>query len=231
MQIQYCLPIIKNKKNKVLEIINQNIHEYDFFEVWLEYVEDIDDAFIETIKNLLDERLILVFRRQLLGEIQMNREKRKQIILSLQNSNVLIDCDIFQQKEELEWIQQEKIHVKTIVSFHNYQETPDNSQLEVIIDTMGEYNPTIVKIATMCNSHSNALRLMHVLLELRKKQIHCIVLGMGEQGVITRVFGTLWGNEMIFAPKDISENSAPGQLTKVQLDTIFKGLEDTYGRQ
>ena len=47
---------------------------------------------------------------------------------------------------------------------------------------------------------------------------------MGEFGTITRIFGTLWGNEMIYAPKEKKNASAPGQLTKIQLETIFKEL-------
>lgn len=49
---------------------------------------------------------------------------------------------------------------------------------------------------------------------------------MGEFGIITRIFGTIWGNEMIFAPKSIEGASAPGQLTKKQLEDIFKALEN-----
>ena len=48
---------------------------------------------------------------------------------------------------------------------------------------------------------------------------------MGEFGVVSRVFGALWGNEMTFAPAVKTEQSAPGQLTRSQLENIFKELE------
>jgi 3-dehydroquinate dehydratase len=61
---------------------------------------------------------------------------------------------------------------------------------------------------------------------LKKENKRCIILGMGEHGMITRIFGTLWGNEMVFAPQTKSEASAPGQLTKQQLATIFATLQE-----
>ena len=64
MQINYCLPIIKNNKEEILEIIEKNISEFQFFEVWLDYVEDLDDVFVEKLINLLNDRLIVLFRRQ-----------------------------------------------------------------------------------------------------------------------------------------------------------------------
>jgi 3-dehydroquinate dehydratase type I len=72
----------------------------------------------------------------------------------------------------------------------------------------------------MCQTEQDALRLLQLLLELKAKNQRCIILGMGEHGITTRIFGTLWGNELIFAPETLAEQSAPGQLTRQQLDNI-----------
>ena len=103
--------------------------------------------------------------------------------------------------------------------------TPEDNKLREIIDIMDEYRPTVYKIATMCTNERDALRLLQLLLELKKRNLKYILLGMGKSGVITRIFGTLWGNEMIFAPRVSIEQSAPGQLTRNQLENIFKELK------
>ncbi|MBI2597270.1 type I 3-dehydroquinate dehydratase [Candidatus Daviesbacteria bacterium] len=225
MKIKYCLPIIKNSKEEVLQEILQNLERYDFFEVWVDYIENIDEKFVQNLKEQFREKLIVVFRRQNLEELKMSKDERLKIISILKNSRALLDLDIFGQKEELDHIKNNRQEVKTIVSYHNYKETPDDSKLKEIIDTMKIHDPAIFKIATKCNSPKDALRLMGLFLAMKEEGVKGIVLGMGKFGIITRIFGTMWGNEMIFAPKNVAESSAPGQLTKKHLETIFRVLE------
>ena len=224
MQKKYCFPIIKNKKNDVLEAIRINTNEYSYFEVWLDYIDDLDETFIKQLMELLGEKLILIFRRQNLEKVKMAIEKRISIISLLKNSHSFLDLDVFDQKEDLDYIQNNKLMVSLIVSYHNYKETPDNEKLKEIFSIMDKYKPMIYKISTMCNIQSDAVRLLELLLQLKERGLGYIVLGMGEFGTITRIFGTLWGNEMIFAPKISTEQSAPGQLTRSQLEVIFREL-------
>lgn len=224
MNNKYCLPIIKNKKDEIVEIIRSHKNDYGYFEVWLDYVDDLNEAFLRQLVELLHEKGIVVFRRQHLEKVTMNPEKRRQIISFLENPALLIDLDIFDQRDELEYVKKARLKVNTIISYHNYEKTPDDTTLREIIDMMSEYEPAIYKIATRCGDESDALRLLQLLIELKERKLKCIILGMGEMGIVTRIFGTLWGNEMIFAPKTTTEQSAPGQLTRDQLETIFKEL-------
>lgn len=231
--MKYCLPIIKNSKEEVLQTILQNINIYDFFEVWLDYVKDLDEAFIKNLVNKFKNKLIVVFRRKDSEEMRLAFDERIRIISLLENSGSLLDLDITIQKNELDLIRKKHLKIATIVSYHDYQKTPSDEKLQEILDTMNIYNPTIFKIATKCNSPKDALRLLGLLLAMKgtffptgkkEKDVRCIVLGIGEQGVITRIFGTLWGNEMTFAPIKKTGQSAPGQLTKRQMENILKEI-------
>lgn len=226
MPINYCLPIINSDKKDILKIINNNKNEFQYFEIWIDYIENIDTAFIKDLKNLLNEKLIIVLRRQNLEKPQMPLKLKENIINLMHNTNSLLDLDVFDQKDELQLIKSKKLSIKILLSYHNYRETPADSELNNIIDTMKKYNPTILKLATFCTIKNDAIRLLELLLYLKEQQIACIILGMGKEGAITRIFGTLWGNEMIFAPLSTSESSAPGQLTKMQLESIFKEIVD-----
>jgi len=222
MKIPFCLPIIKNRKTDIFKIIQENIHSYPYFEVWLDYIDDINKVFIKKLVRLLKGRMIFVLRRKNLEKTHMSLKQKTDLILFLKNSQSLLDLDIITQKEELNFIQNRSLKINVIASYHNYKETPDNGKLKEIIDTIKLYKPQILKISTMCNCRQDALRLLQLLLELKSKNLKCVVLGMGEFGVITRIFGTLWGNEIIFAPAILTEKSAEGQLTKNQLQTIFR---------
>lgn len=224
MKINYCLPIIKNKKAEVLSLINENINEFNFFEIWLDYIEDWDEQFLRDLIEQFEGKLIFLFRRKNLEKINMSFEKRKFILSIIDNKLSHIDLDVFTQKEEIEYIEKNNLKLKKIISYHNYQETPTFEQLMEIIATIGTCSPEIFKFSTMCNSEEDALKLLKLQLHLKTKNIKHIVSGMGELGKITKVFGTLWGNEMVFCPVNIDGQSAPGQLTKNELESIFKIL-------
>jgi len=225
MKINYCLPIIEADQAKVLEIIRANNEDYSYFEVWLDYVNEVDDSFIKQLVDLAEEKLILLFRRQNLEAIKMPIEQRFSILESAQGAPILVDLDITTQAAELGYIGQHDLNIKTIVSYHDYQETPNAVRLETIIATMDGYRPAIYKLAGLCQNSDDALRLLQQLLKFKAKGQAAIVLGMGEPGLVTRIFGTLWGNAMAFAPLDQAGQSAPGQLTRQQLENIFKELQ------
>lgn len=223
MKINYCLPIIKKDKRDIFEIIEKNISEYRYFEVWLDYVSDFDETFITNLITLLQERLIVLFRRQNLEPMIMNQQQRLETILLLSNSPAFVDLDI-SQIEELKYITKNAKHTKLILSYHNYKITPSEQNLQRLLVAMKKYNPQMYKLATFCQSQNDAVRLLQLQQTLKAQNTKHIILGMGKFGTITRVFGTLWGNEMIFSPKTLDEKSADGQLTKLELEKIFEIL-------
>ncbi len=221
MQNKFCLPIVRSSKDEVLAWIKDN-PEYDYYEIWLDYVEEPDTAFIKQLITGYENKLVFLFRRQNLERIKMSWEKRLEILSLLNNSKCLLDLDFSLQKPELEYLKDNSLNIQKIVSYHNYEKTPDYRELFEIIADMEEYSPAIVKIAAMCNNDNDALRLMDLLQELKTEKRQFIVLGMGDFGKITRVYGLLQGNVMNFAPNNLGEKSAPGQIAKADLELIVK---------
>ena len=236
MKVKYCLPIIKSKTDEVLKIISENQNSYDFFEVWLDYIENLDEKFMKQLPTKFHDldKMIFLFRRQNLETPVMDFKKRKKIIDTiLESTNPInsrsrsycpfIDLDI-SQKEELEYLEKSRPGVKLILSYHNYKNTPNNKGLIEIIESMGKHNPMIYKLSTFCNTENDALRLISILLELKEKNKKFVVLGMGKYGEMTRIQGTELGNEMVFAPLSVDEKSAEGQLTLDEYRKIFEAV-------
>lgn len=211
---KFCLPIIKNTINEVRETIKK-YPDYDMYEVWVDYLTDNLSVILACPESLC-------FRRKNGEPIHMTFEKRKSIIDNSIGKNILIDCDIDQQKEDLEYIR--KIDQKFILSYHNYKETPENEELNKLITTMEQYNPYIYKIATFCQNSDDCVRLMQLLVQLKIQNKKAVVLGMGEYGKITRIFGAMYGNEINFTPENEQEQSAEGQLTKKEIKNIIDNL-------
>jgi 3-dehydroquinate dehydratase I len=220
--IKYCLPIIEGAKGNILELVDRNRGKYHYFEVWLDYVADLDLPFVRELSGTLGDRLIVLFRRQGLEKISLPLEKRCEIISELARGESYLDLDLVTQPEELEFMRRESLSLRTILSYHNYHETPPPDALRKLVARMRKNHAAICKVATMCNAPEDAMTLLSLLLELRHEPLRFLVLGMGEYGAPTRIFGTLWGNEMIFAPLSRSAESAPGQLTRDELERVFE---------
>lgn len=228
MKPKYCLPIIKTGQAEVLTAIHDNLADYSYFEVWLDYIHNLDEAFINHLIAMCGDKLLLLFRRKNLEPIKMDLAKRLHILNMLINTSSMIDLDVTTQVDELDYICEHDLSLKIILSYHNYEHTPDSVQLTEIIATMKGYHPHMYKLSTLCDSQEDALRLLQLLLRLKGQNLRAIISGMGEQGAMVKVFGALWGNEMTFAPVTASEQSAPGQLTRQQLEIIFKELESEH---
>ena len=220
--IKYCLPIIEDSKEKVLTRISEN-PDYDFYEIWLAYTKDLDTDFVWKISEKFNGKLIFLFRKQNLEKTDLEKDLKEKIIKLLENSDNLLDLDIKDQKEELDFVRENKLGNKLIVSYHNYDKTPE---LEEIINEIEKFDFSIIKIACFCNEPEDSIKLLQILLKLKRGGKKYIVLGMGDQGKIVRIYGALWGNAMNFAPTNKDERSAPGQITKKQLEEILERIEN-----
>ncbi len=79
--IRYCLPIIKKTKEEVLEMISGN-PDYDYYEIWLGYVENLDTDFVWKLSEQFNGNLIFLFRKQNLEKSNLDKE--------LNNINIII---------------------------------------------------------------------------------------------------------------------------------------------
>lgn len=227
MKIKYCLPIIKKTIEELEEVIEKNKDEYDFFEIWGGHLRCFSKNEEEKIWNLSEKykgKLILLMRNKNLEDTyHLNKFEQDMMLTCFIQSGELVDIDIHAQKDLLGSILiKETSNPNLLLSYHNYTQTPEDRYLEKVIEEMNNYKPKIYKISTFCRSQKDAVRLLALQQSLNRKKLKHIVLGMGEYGTITRIFGTLWGNELIFAPRDANESSAPGQLTKHELELIFQ---------
>ena len=222
--MKYCLPIIKESCEEVLNIISEN-PDFDFYEIWLGYIKDVDADFVWKLSEQFNGKLIFLFRKQNLEKSEIDKDLRDKIIKLLENSDNLMDFDINDGSWGLNFIKENKLNNKVIASYHDYEKTKSVDELMRITKSMEEYRPEIFKVSTFCKTEEDGLKLLNLLLELKKENKKFIVLGMGEKGVMVRIYGAIWGNEFNFAPISNDEKSAPGQLTRANLNRILEVLD------
>lgn len=220
MKDKYCLPIIKSSEAEVLSEIKANQRVYGFFEIWLDYIEGLGADFLSSLLGEYEGRLVFVFRRKNLEKPKFSPDEQLDILKNLQNQDCLADMDVYDQKELIE--KAKDFDLKRIISYHNYRHTPAEDELNKILEDISACNPEITKISTYCKSKSDALSLLKIMLEMKAQNRKHIILGMGEKGLITRLYGTLWGNELTFITEKKEDSSASGQLTRAEFENFLK---------
>jgi 3-dehydroquinate dehydratase I len=225
MNLKYCLPVIEESKDRVFEKISE-YPDYEFYEIWLSYIKDLDTDFVWKISDTYNGKLIFLFRKKDLEKTSLVKEDREKIIKLIENSGNFLDLDINDQSEDLEYIKKDKLNNKLLVSYHNYKETPDLQELEKLVSNMEEYKPEIFKVACFCKEPEDGVKLLTLLLKIKKENKKFIVTGMGEEGKIVRIYSALWGNEFNFTPADIENESAPGQITRDELQRMIEVIKN-----
>jgi len=109
---------------------------------------------------------------------------------------------------------------KVIISYHNFEETPDNDTLDQIIGQSKEMGADCVKIAVMANAPADCARVM----SLYSRHERLVAFAMGDTGKITRIEAPFLGADFTFASVDEAHLTAPGQLTASQMEVIYRIL-------
>lgn len=151
-------------------------------------------------------------------------DDRKRILLcAIASGAAYIDVEV----EASDELKQEIIDAarakgaQIIMSYHNFDKTPERAELEHIVAWCGELAPDIIKIACMVNSARDNARLIG-LLDTSKR---LLVVGMGEQGKISRVISPLLGSFCTFASYSSATATAPGQLFKQDMESVIDRIK------
>jgi len=107
-----------------------------------------------------------------------------------------------------------------IISYHNYNNTPDLKELSKIIEDCIIKGAGLVKLATTVNKNEDISNL----LALYSLNIPILALGMGKLGNITRIAALKMGAPFTFVSCDTEEETAPGQISESEMKSILNIL-------
>lgn len=151
---------------------------------------------------------------------QYPNEKRLSLLIHAINSGVgYIDIE-YEAPEQYRKKLIECAHDKNtliIISYHNYEKTPNIIDLEHIIEQSKHMGADRIKLATMANSKADNARI----LSLYENHTKLIAFCMGEIGMITRVAAPMLGSEFTYASLNKKLATAPGQLTYDEFLDIY----------
>jgi len=113
---------------------------------------------------------------------------------------------------------------QVIMSFHDYNKTPPLKTLKQIISLCFAEGADIAKIACKVHSERDNIRLLGLL--DREKSGELVVIGMGEQGRITRIVAPLLGSPFTYASLAEGKETGSGQVSKGKLENIMRLIRE-----
>jgi 3-dehydroquinate dehydratase-1 len=109
-----------------------------------------------------------------------------------------------------------------IISYHNYDRTPELEELEKIVNDIYAQGADLAKIAT----HVNMNRDNSKILSLYKAPGRLVAVGMGDLGRISRVVAPFLGAEFTYASLNDSSTTAPGQISYEKLNQFIRDIQE-----
>ncbi len=207
-----CVSIKQGSAAQTIEALSG----LDFAEVRLEGFDPSKDD----IKNIFGRpaRLVATMRRG-----KHSDEQRAGVLIGAIEAgasfvDVELDSDEGFRKRVIDAAR--KKSCKVIVSFHDFESTPDRNELLKISDLCFSAGADIAKIACFAQSLKDSARLLGLLEGDRP----IIVIGMGDKGRITRIAAPLLGSPFTFASRISGEETAPGQIEFNQLRRLMEEI-------
>lgn len=111
-----------------------------------------------------------------------------------------------------------------IVSYHNFESTPEAKALADIFSAMHTVGADVLKVAVMPEKPEDVLVLMQAVMQTRRQfDTPVLAMSMGPAGQATRVLGSLYGSCATFA--SLQKASAPGQIEARVLANYLNAFE------
>jgi 3-dehydroquinate dehydratase-1 len=189
----------------------------------LEILEKVEMAEIRIdLAELSDEDISKIFsaRKKLVATcrpgIYSQQERLHKLRLAIESGSTFVDIE-YEANEDFrnELIDFAHRHqCDVIISYHNYEMTPELDELEKIMQKCFELGADMAKIATLVKVNRDNSKI----LSLYKAPGRLIAIGMGELGKISRIVAPFLGAEFTYASLTDDNITAPGQISYERLN-------------
>ena len=225
-----CVPIVGPMIEDILLQVQEAIKaKVDLIELrpdmWMKDSHISEEEYIPTIVNLVEEvhskyeKIPMLFTWRTLaegGETSLSNEKYCNLLQAIVDQNLVqaVDVELFAYTDTMGQIIKEAHHqeIQTVMSYHNFQSTPDLEILHVYAERMISAGASVIKFALMPTTSDDVLSALQFTKELTQRypQLPRITMSMGKLGQMTRTCGHVFGNCLTFGT--LGQASAPGQV-------------------
>ena len=157
------------------------------------------------------------------GEIDLSAQEYVQVIKDVTQlyQPEYVDFEYFGNKDVFD---QMLDFPNLVLSYHNFQETPEN--MMEILSELTSLNPKVVKVSVMAHTEQDVLDLMNFTRGFKtlNPEQEYVTISMGKVGKVSRITSDVTGSSWSFASLDIA--SAPGQISLSNMKKIREILNE-----
>ena len=225
-----CVPIVGPTIEDILSQVQKAVQaKVDLIELrpdmWMKDSNISEEEYIPTIVNLVEQvrskyvDMPMLFTWRTLaegGETPLSSENYRNLLQAIVDQNLVdaVDVELFAYSDEIgnSMKQAHQQNIQTVMSYHNFQSTPDIETLHVYAERMISIGASVIKFALMPTTNEDVLSVLQFTKELieRYPQLPRITMSMGQLGQMTRTCGHVFGNCLTFGT--LGQASAPGQV-------------------
>ncbi|NPA17243.1 type I 3-dehydroquinate dehydratase [Persephonella sp.] len=198
----------------------------DMIELRIDQFSDLSIDYIKSRASAVKEYdlgLIATVRSKEEGGTDIPDSDRLSIFEAVAGIADILDIELTSQSINRKVIEMARDEGKmALVSYHDFEKTPVEDEIQEIIDRSAALGADIIKYAFKVNSIGDVSRIMCVTAKNREKKL--VAIGMGDLGKITRVAGFFFGSVLTYTY--IGRSFAPGQIEAGKLieELKFYGL-------
>lgn len=205
-KIRICTPVVGKTLNEFLKNLDK-----------VQEVSEMVELRVDNL-NLTQKDLILISKKIKKKAILTSRNKEV-IMNSLNLGFDFIDIDL-SMMNDLQLSKKDRSRI--IISFHDLKKTPGINILRLLVEQIRRFKTGAIKIATVVNDDKDIKNLFQILLDKNESE-KMIVIGMGKEGRVTRIFAPLLNSFLTFASTKFGK-TAPGQIDINEMKKIYKLL-------
>ena len=157
------------------------------------------------------------------GEINLSAQEYVQVIKDVTQlyQPEYVDFEYFGNKDVFD---QMLDFPNLVLSYHNFQETPEN--MMEILSELTSLNPKVVKVSVMAHTEQDVLDLMNFTRGFKtlNPEQEYVTISMGKVGKVSRITSDVTGSSWSFASLDVA--SAPGQISLSNMKKIREILNE-----
>jgi 3-dehydroquinate dehydratase type I len=220
--MKICVSLMVEQADRVLETMNRAAHMgADLLEWRLDVTQGPE---IETTLKQAPLPVIATVRSTGHGG-RFKGEKRDQLRLLLRAADAgssLVDWEFSREALPAELYQKRD---QVIISYHNFQQTPPEGDLESLYQEMATTGAGVVKIVTLAQRVEDNILLLGLIGRGRTQGVEVVAFCLGPLGRISRVACPLLGGPFTYAALEPETEAAPGQLTLAEMRQIVEMLK------
>ncbi|MGW8195670.1 MAG: type I 3-dehydroquinate dehydratase [Desulforhopalus sp.] len=223
-----CVAVAAPDTESALSAVRPIRHEVDVVEVRLDGMRECN---LLRLSQEIDRPLLFTNRPAWEGGLCMKSEEERltPLLDAVEYKAAYVDLELKTslplRERLLDKIRRSRTQL--IVSYHDFEKTPDDARLAEILHEQRQSGAHIGKIVTMAHDYLDVLRVLHLQCAAKSLDFPLIAFCMGDEGKISRIITLVLGGYMTYAALDEQQATAPGQLSVGKLKTALALLSDT----